>query len=315
LGFLVDSRKLPVLPFVQGQFHPNPENEVSMSPISTGRNFGVGGFALELEGGLCGLLKSVSGGGASADVVAEKLGSDYLMKKHLSAPKYGDFQIACGAGMSKTFLDWVEASLKGLHIRKNGSITALDFDFKERERREFTNALITEITFPACDGSSKDPAYIAVNFKPEVIRVKQGTNSPKTVRSAQKHWTMNNFRLAIAGIDCSKVSKVAALQINPLTAQAPNLVITLPESHAQPLYNWHNNFVVKGNSHTEKQGTLTYLTPDLKGEIFTLEFHNLGIFKVTADKAEAHNENIRRVRCEMYTERIEFKYSQGSTWA
>lgn len=279
-----------------------------MSPMASGHSYAGGRFALELEGVLCGFLKSVSGGGAAAKI-GTQAGMSYSQQKTISHPKLGELQIECGAGMTAKFFEWIKASMGGLHGRKSGSIITLDFDYKERERREFTHALITEISFPACDASSRDPAFLTVRFKPEAVRIKAGDNSSKTVHFGQKHWTMNNFRFAIPGIDCSKVNKV-----EPPSTHCPNLVVTMAESHAKPFYDWHQNFVIKGNegiNGATKEGTLAYLTPGLQ-ELFILNFHNLGIFKVSPEKVAAHGDNIRRVKVEMYTERIDLKYNHAA---
>ena len=64
----------------------------------------------------------------------------------------------------------------------------------------------------------------------------------------------------------------------------------------------------------ERGGSLTYLTPDLKTELFTITFEHLGIFKLTPEKVEAGSENIRRVKAEMYCEDMSFQY-KSSAWA
>jgi hypothetical protein len=44
-----------------------------------------------------------------------------------------------------------------------------------------------------------------------------------------------------------------------------------------------------------------------------LTFQHLGIFKLTPDKVESGNEQIRRVKAEMYCENITFDYK--ASWA
>jgi hypothetical protein len=102
----------------------------------------------------------------------------------------------------------------------------------------------------------------------------------------------------------------------PGAVEVPNLVITLSDSHAKPMYEWHEDFVIKGNCSQDKEkgGSLEYLANDLKTVLFTLQFKQLGIFKISPDKVEAGSEQIRRIKCEMYCEEIEFKYG-GANWA
>jgi hypothetical protein len=134
---------------------------------------------------------------------------------------------------------------------------------------------------------------------------------------AQKKWLASNFRLTIDGLDCSFVNKLDALVIKqevagkePTNIEFPNLVFTVAESHAESIYQWHEDFVIKGNNgqENEKTGTLEYLTPNLSTALFTLDFHGLGIFKATPDKVEAGGEQVRRVKVEMYCEEMAFKF-------
>ena len=105
-------------------------------------------------------------------------------------------------------------------------------------------------------------------------------------------------------------------QKEPAHIEFPNLVITLSEAYADQLFQWHENFVIKGNNDqgAEKNGMLQYLSSDLK-PLFTLEFMGLGIFKLTPEKAEAHSENIKRVKAEMYCEQITFKAEGDAVWS
>jgi hypothetical protein len=93
-------------------------------------------------------------------------------------------------------------------------------------------------------------------------------------------------------------------------------VVTLSESHADEFFNWHEDFVIKGNCTQDKErgGQLQFLASDLK-PIFTLTFSNLGIFSMTPEKSEAASENIKRVKVEMYCEQIKFKAESGAVYS
>jgi hypothetical protein len=96
----------------------------------------------------------------------------------------------------------------------------------------------------------------------------------------------------------------------PAYLEVPNLVVTLAEPYAQDFYDWHADFVINGNSGqaNEKSGTLEYLTPKLREALFGLTLSNLGIFKLSVESADSGSEAIRRVRAEMYCEKIQFSY-------
>jgi hypothetical protein len=209
---------------------------------------------------------------------------------------------------------------------------------KEMGRLNFFNALITELGFPAVDASSKDACKMQVKFTPEYTRnIRKPGNPISGVlgKGEQKKWTAANFKLELQGADkaASWVNKIEAItikqkvskaqvgeqrdyMIEPMSMEFPNLVITLSDKHADELYDWHENFVIKGNCTVdqERHGALHYLGSDLK-ELFTLEFQGLGIFALTPEKHEAGSENIKRVKAEMYCEQIKFKAASGSIYS
>jgi phage tail-like protein len=304
------------------------------------RGYVAGKYGVELDGIMAGWVWSAEGGHATSDVVAEKLGPDHIIKKHIAGVKYEDISIQCGTGMSKGFYEWIKASFDHKYERKNGAIIAADYNYKEHSRLTFNMGLITEIGFPALDAASKDAAKMTIKVSPEYTRQSTTTGGPSISGKyaidpgKQKKWLPANFRLKIDGLEepCSRVNKIEAITVKqkvvenpvgelrdyekePAHLEVPNLVITFPESHAKPFYDWHDDFVIKGNNgdDKEKSGTLEYLTPNLQEVLFTLTFKHLGIFKLTPEKVEAGNENIRRVKAEMYCENMQFKYN--ASWA
>jgi hypothetical protein len=91
----------------------------------------------------------------------------------------------------------------------------------------------------------------------------------------------------------------------------PNLSFLVSEVAAQTWYDWHEDFVVKGNNDDtkEKGGELTFLSANRKDELLTIKFHNLGIFKIVSEKTDANADAIKRVKADLYCERMEFNYS------
>jgi phage tail-like protein len=306
---------------------------------NTKRSFTAGRFAMDLGGSFAGWISSIEGGHATSDVVVEKLGGDMLQHKHLAGVKYEDISVNCGTSMSKAFYSWIQASLDHKTVRNDGAIITADYESKEIGRLNFFKALITEVGFPALDAASKDAAKMTIKFAPEYTRqiTKTGGAVQAPVgKGEQKKWHPSNFRLKIDGLDqaCPKVNKIEALTIKqkvienpigefrdyekePASIEYPNLVITCAESHADQLFAWHEDFVIKGNNGQDKEkgGTLEFLTPDLATVLFTLTFSGLGIFKLTPEKVEAGSENIRRVKAELYCEQITFKEGSGAVFA
>ena len=63
----------------------------------------------------------------------------------------------------------------------------------------------------------------------------------------------------------------------------PNLTVTLPESHAKEWIDWHEDFVIKGNSSQDKElsGALVFLSADRQTELARVSFFNVGIYQVS----------------------------------
>lgn len=303
------------------------------------RSYTAGKYALDLAGNMAGWVSSVEGGHCKAEVVAEKVGVDLIQHKHIGGLSYEDISVSMGTSMSKTFYEWCQASVDHQYKRiDNGAIISADFNMKEMGRLNFFNALITELGFPAVDATSKDACKMSVKFSPEYtrnIRKPGAAISGPLGRGEQKKWQAANFRLELQGAEkaCKWVNKVEALtikqkvvksqvgeqrdyQIECASVEYPNLVITVSDAHADELYQWHEDFVIKGNCTQDKErtGALHYLSSDLK-ELFTLEFQGLGIFALTPEKHEAGSESIKRVKAELYCEQIKFKAAGGAIYS
>lgn len=310
-----------------------------MAISSNNRAYGAGKYSISLDGtGNCGWISSVEGGNAVADVITEKIGGDWLQKKHLGNVKYEEISFQCGTGMSEALYKWIDTGFNQTSNnagRKNGAIHFADYDYNELSSLEWKFGLMTELGMPALDAAGKDAAKMSIKFTPETTRrmMKKGgklTQGFPIDSKKQKHWTNANFRLRIDGLDdaCRKVNKIEAITVKQKTTEnaigegrdyekeatsveIPNLVITMAESHSEAFYQWHEEFVIKGNCSEDKEkgGTLEYLAPDQKTVLFTLTFKNLGIFKIAPDKMEAGAEGIRRTKAEMYMEDVRFSYS------
>ncbi|MDQ3065649.1 MAG: phage tail protein, partial [Actinomycetota bacterium] len=240
--------------------------------------------------------------------------------------------VEIGSSIGQSFKDWIKASLDGKHVRKSGAIIAADFDYAERSRREFREALITEVGFPALDAASKETAFLTVTFAPELIERKAGSGQKLLAeKTKQKPWLKSNFRFEIKGLPTSKVNKIDAFTIKqtmvtdgigesrdqqkePGKLEFPNLAFTLAESDAQPWYDWFDDFVLRGNNgpDKEKTGVLEFVDPSRTDVLLAVEFRGLGIFKVASDTSEAGEQAIRRIKVELYCESLTVAFTGGS---
>lgn len=318
-----------------------------MALTQSKRAYAAGHFALELDNKAGGWLFSIEGGMATAEVVNEKIGPEHLIHKHISTVKYEDITVTCGPAMSREFYSWITNSFQGNYTRQNGAIVAADYNFLEVMRLNFYSGLVTEVGFPALDASSRDMARLTIKISPEYTRIETPSEKPpenpkggegQSIAGSKypidpvkaKRWLTRNFRCSVDGIDCSRVTKVEAITIKqkvtevplgefrdayrePTTIEYPNVVFSLPESHADGFFKWYKSFVLDGNCDTgdEKHGSIEFLHEDMKTIACRIDLKHLGLFKVTLDKGEAGSDKIRMVKVEMYCEKMEFKIEEA----
>jgi hypothetical protein len=281
-------------------------------------------FFFQLDGASAGQVFGPQGGEAYADVVTEKLGPDHIAKKHIGNVKYNEFSVQLGMGMTKGLYEWVKNSWDGNYTRKNGAVVAADFNYKEKARATFQDALITEFTVPACDATSKDPAYMVLKAAPGATRYQDPDGTPVGQPGTPLPL---NFKVEIEGVDATRVSKIESFtvkqgftadatgQLEPTHLEIPNLAIWLDPADSASWSAWEDDFVLKGNSGDDKErsGSLIYFNPK-EVEILRLSFSNLGIFKGTPEASENNSDKIRRVKYELYCESITMKIGDTG-WA
>jgi T4-like virus tail tube protein gp19 len=291
-----------------------------------------GGQVLELDDVSVGSLQSFAGGDAFGVVAIEKVGADGIVHKHLGDVKYEDISITCGAGMATSFYDWLQQTLSRNFSRKNGAIVTYDPSGNEISRLSFFNALLTEVGFLPSDASSKDLATLSIKITPESTTRSAGSSKVKLSSPNSKNWLISNFRLQVDGLDFSGTSRIEAItvsqsvvsnsvgetrdyQVEPAYLVVPDLTVTVADDQRNAaLYEWYESFVIGGNSAQgqEKNGTLEYLSSDLKTTLFTLDLKQLGIFRM-APLTGTDGQTISRIQTSMYCEQMLFSY--GSTAA
>ncbi|HRC57396.1 MAG TPA: phage tail protein [Kofleriaceae bacterium] len=292
------------------------------------------GLTLDDEGSSAskdvGLFRSIEGGGVRADVASYQMGGQFNRWRQLGKPKFEDIKLQVGMAMSKPFYEWISAFFDKKPTRKNGSIIAADFYYGERAVREFTGALIKELTFPALSGTDKNAVYMGVAMAVEDIKFKKGSGSkmePPKGFDSQKLWTAANFTFLIDGFKdaCKRVTKVDSFTLKqniaeyhgggfrgpvkaPTVIEFPNISFHIPEADAQPFFDQAKAGVVGGALPAGLKGTLT--TFDNAGkELFTVQMENCDVLSVTPDKSDASTEEIKQVKVELYTEQMRFSYA------
>jgi hypothetical protein len=259
-----------------------------------------------LEGTQCGFLSSFSGGEATADVLREPRSTAFV-RKHLANVRYEPITISFGLGLARTVYEWIEEAWNDKPGPRQGSITAVGASGAVRTL-EFEDAVIVETTLPRLDAGAKEVASIELTIAPTRTEWRKASGPVASQAAKQKQWLAANFKLEIAGLDCSRVAKIDALPVpGSSPVDFPALRVTAAASSQQTWTDWRDEFVVKGlNDDThEKSGSLVYLAPDVKTKLGTVKFSNLGIFRLGSASDEQPRSAIARFVAELYCEKME----------
>src|ERR1051325_9112296 len=103
---------------------------------------------------MMGFLRSVDGGGLTTDIQTYQQGAIADLWRQVGRPKFGDISLQVGMGMSKVFYGWIADFFQRKLTRSSGAVVGADFNYRERSRRTFEDALISEVQMPTLDGSS-----------------------------------------------------------------------------------------------------------------------------------------------------------------
>ena len=173
--------------------------------------------------------------------------------------------------------------------RKNGAIVAADFYYNERARREFTSAMIKELTFPKLDAQDKNAAYMTSRSRSRTSCSSKGDGKKlgrrAGLRRARSCGPRATSGFALDGFEqaCRRVTKIDSFTIKqnvarvprraaarrrsrrPSQIEFPNIAFYVPEADAQPFIEHFNKRAVigereqRGRSVATKTGTLADL--------------------------------------------------------
>lgn len=278
-----------------------------------------------------GFLRLAQGGGVSAQVLTHQQGTSLDLWRQIGKPKFEDITLSVGMGMSPPFYKWIASFFTRDIVRKAGSIIGGDFNFVERTKRTFKEAMISEVQIPALDGASKDAAYMTVKVVPEEMEYESLTSNnkikaPVGLNQPAKLWQAANFSFAVDGMEkaFNRTTKIDAFTIKqqileypsghrttnlriPGRLDFPNLTVYIPSVDAKPVIDYVVGRVITRKANTQTTGTLQFMSCDHK-ELCTIDLNGVDIISAEPEKLDASQDALHMVKVQIQVESMAFKY-------
>jgi hypothetical protein len=268
-------------------------------------------------------LKSLDGGYMSHSVIDEAIGAENKRIKHAAVADIDPISFEIGMSGAGSVLQWIQDSLDKNFQERSGQINHANFNMEKVFEHEFSDALITEVTFPTLDGSSKESAYLKVKFQPRAVATRKASSSEKLTPlggAKQKQWLCSAFRLTIDGIDDAQYTnkiesftikqnvkktfygRMRGIELTPTKIEFPNIIGTISLEKADGILAWYDDYVVRGRRDPamQKSGTIEFLTPDRKQTLFRITMFHMGIRKAEVLQSTANADQIKRIKFELY---------------
>jgi hypothetical protein len=289
----------------------------------TGRVLGTTSYAFLLIGGtVVGTLGSFEGGNRFGEVVSEPPDEDGVVHKHIGDVGYEDITVTCSFGLAGPMYDWITEFANGGGSGRDLSVIITDQSLHKKSRTNFTNSYIHEVMFPTLDAAAAAPVHLTakiLTFGPVDRHVVTGPMQGQP--SNQRQWLPANFRLAIDGLNATKVDRIEAFAIrqqlfdNPparakFTLPRPvvdDLRVRLTEATSDTWFTYLDDFL-DGND-GEVGGTLTVLAGNLARTLLSVGFTNLGLHRLDRDPFGASSATVRKVRAELYCEGLSLAFT------
>jgi len=175
--------------------------------------FTTGSFALEIDGNVVGFLKGVGAASLTVDTPATKLTSDNILNETTGTIPYSEVSVQCGVGMSSALYDWIKAECGGNYPTHRGGIIVTDSNLKPIQELKFSNAVISEVTFPSVLSRDNTATSMVIHISASNMSLAAITSGPLTPPARHQPWEQGDYKLTIQGVDCTQVSRIDSLTI------------------------------------------------------------------------------------------------------
>jgi phage tail-like protein len=295
------------------------------------RTYSKGNFAVTIGGSNVAFVKKFDGLSMEADIVSHDMGPMQYQAKNVANIKWTPGKVTIGTGMGNDMYQWMKSSLDCKFIQQNGSVMSADFNHNVQSELTFMNALMTKITLPKLDASSKEALYFDIEFDAEQVRWAKGGGKIDGSKYGvkQKAHLASNFRLDVPGLPCDRISTIDAITWtcsvtpdaiggvreytkHPAKIVMGDLKLSISMADYDPWAKKAKDWFVDGN-HLDKDEldiTITLLGPDMKLIVGTVDLLRCGFKKFTEGSREANAEGVARFDVELYVQQIALKLNE-----
>lgn len=296
--------------------------------MAADRSFTQGNIALILEGGQPAFCKKAEGGHPKTEVIESSQGPGKIIKKHLATAGWGDLKGTVALAQALPILEWIESTMDLKHTRMNGALVTADADMNSKHQRDFFDAVLTKVSFPALKGDSKDAPYI--DFEAKADMWKNGKASGKLEGGGSKEhklFSCANFSVDtglgdVANNTVSEFSGWGFVQETVMETRGHekhgmniatnvkfnNFDIKGSLKDVKPYEDFYEKFVEQGGSgdDAELNMEVSFLHHDKKTVGFAIQLLNCGITEIQYDGGEANKSARAGFTAKFYCEQMKF---------
>lgn len=215
-------------------------------------------------------------------------------------------------GMGQPMWEWIRASFEQGHATRSVELLAADFNHKAQVVREFSDAYLSEVSFPSTDGSSEEAGAMTVTLTDSESA---GAGEGGRVRSVGPGAVSPSLGMVLGGLPTQSIEKLrwrhdVVEDEQGEVLSVPNLRLGISEADLEPWAAWHKSFVIDGNcaDSDELTGSIQFSSPDLSEELGTIQLRHVGLVALEQGAVEANKEEVARVTVELYVESMFFEY-------
>jgi phage tail-like protein len=292
--------------------------------------FSSSNFILELDGAPTSIVRSIEGAVIKTEMLTYHANAQKgAIWRQNGKLKYEPIKVVSGLSAGLPLYNWMNSFCTGDCTRKTGAIVAADFNYMEKARRTFKEAIIESIDFPKFDANDKNPANVTITIQPETLVYEPPADGAKIGGSdnaviKQQHVSACNFEFIYDNFSKDPIKRVTKVdgfslksktieyhhggRLDPLKIagkiEQPNVTFYMPEIDAAFFIKLMAD-AVKGIRPPQSEAALRFFDNQkaVQGEI---HFKGCHVFNVQPDKLDATNEDVRQVKIEMAIESLTF---------